>query len=74
MLHKLKNLKNKDTKEYWKIINSIDSKNTDSSIKTDALYTCFKDTNKELNLDDNSCDPNIDIFIDDDDRTYFGSH
>ena len=38
-------------------INNIDSKNTDSSIKTDALYTCFKDTNKEPNLDDESCDP-----------------
>ena len=68
MQHKLGKMKNKNPKEYWKIINNIDSKNTDSSIKTDALYTFFKDLNKELNSNDDSCDPNIDISINDDDE------
>ena len=68
MQHKLRKLKNKNPKEYWKIINNIDSKNTDSSIKTDALYTFFKDLNNELNSDDDSSDPNIDISINDDDE------
>ena len=48
MQHRLRKLKNKNPKEYWKIINNIDSKNTDSSIKTDALFTSSKTLIKSL--------------------------
>ena len=42
---KLRNLKNKTPKEYWKIINSADSKKQDSKIGINTLYTFFKELN-----------------------------
>ena len=63
--NKLRSLKNKNLKEYWKIINSIDNKKNDSNIELDTLYTFFKDLNKQPDTNDNYCDNNIDISIDD---------
>ena len=48
--NKLRSLKNKSPKEYWKIINSIDNKKTDSNIELDKLYTFFKDLKLMNNL------------------------
>ena len=66
--NKLRNLKNKNPKEYWKIINSIDNKKTDSNIELDTLYTFFKDINKQLDSDNDSCDNDIHISIEDNDE------
>ena len=65
---KLRNLKNKNPKDYWKIINSIDTKKTDSNIELDTLYTFFKDINKQLDSDNDSCDNDIHISIEDNDE------
>ena len=64
----MRNLKNKTPKEYWKIINSIDNKKADNNIELDTLYTFFKDLNKQPDIDDDSCDDNTDICIDDNDE------
>ena len=42
---KLRNLKNKNPKEYWKIINSVDSKKQLSKFGINTLYTFFKELN-----------------------------
>ena len=60
--NKLRNLKNKNPNEHWKIINSIDNKNADNNIELDTLFTFFKDLNKQPDIDDDSCDNNIDNF------------
>ena len=68
--NKLRNLKNKTPKEYWKILNSIDNKKADNNIELDTLYTFFKDLNKQPDINDDSCDNNIDISIDDNDEIF----
>ena len=44
------------------------TKKDDNSIELDTLYTFFKDLNKQPDIDDGSCDNNIDISIDDNDE------
>ena len=61
-------MKNKTPKEYWKIINSIDNKKDDNNIELDTLYTFFKDLNKQPDIDNDSCDNNKDISVDDNDE------
>ena len=41
---KSRNLKSKNPKEYWKVINSIDNKKVDSNIELDSLYSFFSMT------------------------------
>ena len=54
-------------KEYWKIINSIDSKKQDSSnIGLDSLYSFFKGLNKQSDSE-NQQNENIKISLDDND-------
>ena len=49
---KLKNLKSKNPKEYWNIINSLDRNNKNSSIDLDTLYNFCKDMNVNKNTSD----------------------
>ena len=66
--NKLRSLKNKSPKEYWKIINSIDNKKADSNIELDKLYTFFKDLNEQPDTEHDFCDNNIEFSIDDNDE------
>ena len=66
--NKLRSLKNKSPKEYWKIINSIDNKRTESNIELDTLYTFFKDLNKQPETDNDYSGDNIEISVNDDDE------
>lgn len=63
----LRNLKSKNPKEYWKIINSADCKKVDSDIELDALYSFFKDLNEQPDSEPDQTTDSIDISIDDND-------
>ena len=43
---KLRKLHDKNPKQYWKILNSIDDKDEKSNIELDTLFKFFKDLNK----------------------------
>ena len=61
----LRNLKSKNPKEYWKIINSIDNKKVDSNIELDSLYSFFKDLNAEPDFESHQTIDNMSIEDDD---------
>ena len=63
---KLRNLKSKNPKEYWKIISSIDNKKLDSNIELDSLYSFFRDLNAEPGSESHQMIDNMNI--DDDDE------
>ena len=64
---KLRNLKNKNPKDFWKIINSVDSKKQDRNIALDTLYSFFKDLNEQSDSENQQSENNINISIDDND-------
>ena len=57
----MRNLKSKNPKEYWKIINSIDNKKLDSNIELDSLYSFFRDLNAEPGLERHQTIDNMNI-------------
>ena len=64
---KLRTLKGKNPKEYWKVINSLDRNSDESSINLETLYNFFKDIND--NTTQNESEGNeINIDISDDDE------
>ena len=46
---KLRKMKNKNPKDYWKILNSLDNKPENADIKLEDLYSFFKDLNYDPN-------------------------
>lgn len=44
---KLRIMKNKNPKDYWKILNSLDNKPEIADIKLEDLYSFFKDLNDD---------------------------
>lgn len=64
---KLRNLKNKSPKEYWKIINSVDSKKPDCNIELGTLFTFFKSINEQSDSENGQSENNINISLDDND-------
>ena len=67
---KLRTLKGKNPKEYWKVINSLDRNSDESSINLETLYNFFKDINE--NTTQNKSEGNeINIDISNDDEIRF---
>ena len=66
MQQKLRNLKHKNPKEFWKILNNIERKEDDPDISIDTLYEYFKNLN--INNDGNDTQETINIDITDDDE------
>ena len=50
---KLRNLKSKSPKDFWKVINSINKKQEDTTISLDTLYDYFKTLNTTNETEDN---------------------
>ena len=62
---KLRKLHDKNPKQYWKILNSIDDKDEKSNIELDTLLKFFKDLNKTNDSAyDDQTDNNINMHID----------
>ena len=62
---KLRKLHDKNPKQYWKILNSIDNKDEKSDIELDTLFEFFKDLNKSNDSAyDDQIDNNINVHID----------
>ena len=62
---KYENYMIKNPKQYWKILNSIDTKDEQSVIELDALFEFFKDFNKSNDSAyDDRTDNNINVHID----------
>ena len=65
MQQKLRNLKHKNPKEFWKILNNIKRKEDDPDISIDTLYEYFKNLNINNDGNDTQETKNIDITDDD---------
>lgn len=65
MQNKLRNMKRKTPKEFWKIINSIERKNDEQNITLESLYDFFKDLNEKNDYDNDNSEINIDVTDDD---------
>ena len=62
---KLRKLHDKNPKQYWKILNSIDDKDEKSNIELDTLFNFFKDLNKSNDSAyDDQTNNNINVHID----------
>ena len=66
MQQKLRNLKHKNPKEFWEILNNIERKEDEPDISIDTLYEYFKNLN--INNDGNDTQETINIDITDDDE------
>ncbi|MCU7800877.1 MAG: reverse transcriptase family protein [gamma proteobacterium symbiont of Lucinoma myriamae] len=62
---KLRNMKNKNPKDYWKLLNNIDHKTETPDIKLDVLYTFFKNLNDNQSNEDEQMD-DTSLLIDED--------
>ena len=60
----LRNLQSKNPKEYWKILNSLNTKPESTDINLDFLYTFFKELNEENTNDNNLSAEEINKHID----------
>ena len=58
---KLKTMKSKNPKDYWKLINAGKKKGSSSKISIDDLYNFFKDLNAGDINDNNDEQPDIDV-------------
>lgn len=52
MQKKLRSLKTKSPKDYWKILNTVDKKHKNENIDLDSLYTFFKNLNEQRDTND----------------------
>ena len=65
MQNKLRNLKMKTPKEFWKIINSIERNIDEQNMTLESLYTFFKDLNERNDYGNDYNEINIDVTDDD---------
>ncbi|MEW8548549.1 MAG: reverse transcriptase family protein, partial [Candidatus Thiodiazotropha sp.] len=59
---RLRKMKNKNPKDYWKILNSLDKKPENADIKLNDLYSFFKDLNNDPNNEDENIENIHSIF------------
>lgn len=65
MQEKLRNLKSKNPKDFWKIINSLEKSKDNPNIDLDTLYEFFKNLNEQTAEDEQEYTFNINISDDD---------
>ena len=62
---KLRNLKSTNSKDYWKIINSLNKSKDNDKIDIETLYEFFKNLNEQSHDVEDDFNINIDITDDD---------
>ena len=70
-MNKLRKLKSKSPKQFWKILNNLQSKQENKDISINDLYNFFKDINSPNDSNDAESD-NLNFSIDNDDEILNG--